>query len=243
MDSEEYWRLFHLVRGDVEAAIGCNSTYQTIHRLARENQDVLDLYNRYADFWRATTHGLQSGFFMAFGRIFDRAGESFSIEDLVEQTIEHPGFFSKAELRKRKREYSHIYGDALDPDWLILYIDSATEPTRQNLELLRTELGPHIKKFKEVYGPVRHQYFAHRTKATEDVIAELFSKTNVTEAADILKSVYDLIGGIQDMAANGTLPGQWHHGHYESLYRKYESSAESFVRQLVEPIIPSDRSD
>lgn len=99
MTGEEYWRLFHLVRGDVESAIGCSSTYLTINRLAREDRNVLDRYNRHADFWRSTAYGLQTGFFMAFGRIFDRANGSFSIEDLVEQTIEHPGFFSKAELR------------------------------------------------------------------------------------------------------------------------------------------------
>ena len=37
---EDYWRMFELIRGDVEAAIKSNFTYLTIHRLAAENADI-----------------------------------------------------------------------------------------------------------------------------------------------------------------------------------------------------------
>jgi len=116
---------------------------------------------------------------------------------------------------------------------LINFMANAREPQRKELVLLQQELNPDVKTFKEVYGPVRHRYFAHRSTATEDVIAELFSKTNFNEAAEILKFVYDLICGIQSMAWNGTPPGQWSHGHYERLYRQDERSAESFMRGLL----------
>src|ERR1019366_7049422 len=197
--SEEYWRMFKMVRGDVVAAIGCNSTYLTINRLGVEGFGVAVTYNLQAEFWSATTYGLQTGFFMAVGRIFDQRKDAYSIEDVVEQTIEHPGFFARSELRKRMREAQRIYGDQPDPEMLAARVSSAWEPKRRNLEILRTELKPQVKKFIEVYEPIRHQYFAHRGKASEEVIAELFSKAFKSEMAEILRFVYRVICGIDAM--------------------------------------------
>lgn len=220
------------MRGDLEAAIGCSSTYLTINRVAAADRDVAQKYNRHADFWRATAYGLQTGFFMALGRVFDRSNGSYSIEDVVDQTIEHPGFFSKAELRKRMREAWKIYGDQEDPELLAKNLAGAWEPTRNDLDVLRTELAPYVQRFRAIYEPIRNKYFAHRSKATEEVIGELFSKATVNEAAEILRFVYGLIRGIQEMTANGTPPGRWYGKEYDQLYRIYETAAENLVKGL-----------
>lgn len=39
---EDYWRMFELIRGDVETAIKSNLTYLTVHRVAAENADIFD---------------------------------------------------------------------------------------------------------------------------------------------------------------------------------------------------------
>jgi hypothetical protein len=70
MTSEECCRMFHLVRGDIEAAIGCNATYLTIHRLGANDDNIARKYNRQAEFWLITTYGLLTGVFVAMGRIF-----------------------------------------------------------------------------------------------------------------------------------------------------------------------------
>lgn len=232
MDSEEYWRLFRLVKGDVEAAIGCSSTYLTINRLAAADPKVWQKYNGHADFWRSTAYGLQTGFFMAFGRVFDDSKTAFNIEKLVHETIEHPGFFSKAEFRKRMRDVWKVYGDQPDPDLLAKRVAEAWEPTRKELEVLRTELAPYPKKFRAVYEPIRDEYFAHRSKTNESGIEELFSKAMIDDAAEILRFVYGLVCGIEQMAINATPPGQWYGKDYDKLYRIYETSAETFVRGL-----------
>src|ERR1035437_10228685 len=185
MTSEEYWRMFHLVRGDIETAIGCSSTYLTINRMAVDDRSIEQRYNRNADFWRATTYALQTGLFMAVGRVFDKTKNTYTIDDVVEQTIEHPGLFNKAALRQRKRESLKLFGDRPDPEWLPAYVANAWEPNRASLEILRTELVPHAKKIIEVYEPIRHKYFAHRGKDSQEAIAELFKKTAITEVADI----------------------------------------------------------
>lgn len=220
------------MKGDIENAIGCNSTYLTINRLAVAHPSVQDQYNRHADFWRSTAYGLQTGFFMAFGRIFDDSKRAFSIEKLVHETIEHPGFFSKAELRKRMRAAWKVYGDQPDPELLAKRVAEAWEPTRTDLEILRTELAPYPQKFRAVYEPIRDEYFAHRSKMNEAGMEELFSKAKIDEAAEILRFVYGLVCGVEQMAMNATPPGQWYGKNYDDLYRVYEAATEDFVRGL-----------
>ncbi len=225
--------MFEMVRGDVEAAIGCNSTYLTINRLGVEGFGIAVTYNLQAEFWRATTYGLQTGFFIALGRIFDKSSDAYSIEDVVEQTIEHPGFFAKSELRKRLREAQKIYGDQPDTEALATRIANAWEPRRKDLEILRAELEPHIKKFKEVYEPIRHKHFAHRAKVPEATITALFSNAFISEIADLLRFAYGLIRGIGEMAINATPPGQWNGKHYDLLFRVYEEKTEELLKRLT----------
>ncbi len=227
--------MYHLVRGDAVAAIGCSSTYQTIHRLGADDREIAQKYNQNAAFWNATTHALQTALFMALGRMFDQTKNTYTIEDVVEQTIEHPGFFTKAELRKRKRESLRLFGNAPDPEWMPGYLENVVEPNRGSLAILKSELQPHVDKFVTIYEPIRNRYFAHRGKDSEQAIRELFEKTTKAEVAQILRFSYGVIMGIQDMADNGTLPGKWtSNKSYDVLSREFEDSAEALVSSLTE---------
>jgi hypothetical protein len=236
MTSEEYFRMLDLVRGDIETAIGCSSTYLTINRLGAGDRAVAQKYNRHADFWRATTYALQAGLFMALGRVFDNTKNTYTIEDVVEETIDHPGFFTKAELRTRMREAWKIYDNQPDPDLLTERVAGAWEPSRRDLEILRRELEPYVKKFREVYEPIRHKYFAHRGKDSKEAIAELFRKAVITELADILRFAYGMVRGLHDMAINARPPGKWSDKHYDSLFKEYEKSAVALVNSLGPPV-------
>jgi hypothetical protein len=146
---EDYWRMFELIRGDVETAIKSNLTYLTVHRVAAENADIFDKYNRFAEFWMVNAYTLQTTFFVTFGRIFDTRRDVYSVQKVVEDTIANPSSFSKSALRDRKRKASRISG--VDPGWLVEYIDNAWEPTRADHETLRMALYP---KFKTIYQPI-----------------------------------------------------------------------------------------
>ena len=50
LTEEEYWRIYNLIYGDVEAAIKSNRTYLAIQNLAKEDPDVLTRINKDADF-------------------------------------------------------------------------------------------------------------------------------------------------------------------------------------------------
>jgi AbiU2 len=193
--------MFKSVRGDVELAIKANYAYLTIHSLAATDRTVYDKYQRAAHFWMLIASALQTTFFMAFGRIFDKHRESFSIQKLVEATIRNPSFFSKAALRERRRKSENMTGS--DPQWLVDYVNGAWEPTAADLNQLRTELMPHYDKFIAIYQPIRHKYFAHRGTESQQAIEELFSKTLKADVGEILGFLHTALWAINNMAVNG----------------------------------------
>lgn len=161
LNEEEYWRVFDLIRGDVEASIISNHTYLTINNLTVADREVYWKLNRFSDFWRLTMLSLQTTFFISFGRLFDNRRDSHSIQKLVDITIQNPSLFSKAMLRERKRKSAHMQGP--DPSWLVEYVRNAWEPTAAELQPLKATLAPHYDKFKAIYQPIRHKFFAHRS--------------------------------------------------------------------------------
>jgi hypothetical protein len=151
---------------------------------------------------------------------------------LVEATIEHPGFFAKPELYKRKRASLNLGETQPDPPWLEKYIERAWEPSRKDLEPMRQALEEHAKTFGEVYGPIRHQYFAHRTKIDDQAIADLFEKAEIGMALEILRFVYALTESIQEMWWNATKPDLNSPVAFDAYVAKTHSSVEKLVRTL-----------
>jgi hypothetical protein len=130
---------FHPVRGDVEGVIASITAYIKFHNLSAADIKVLEKVNRTPDFWRLNAYALETTFFVSLGRVFDKRNDAWTIQDLVENTIERPGFFSKAGLRERRRAQGV---DGKDPDWLEESMSRAWEPRRNDLEVLRNELLP-----------------------------------------------------------------------------------------------------
>src|SRR5258708_3424404 len=96
LTEDEYWRMFESVRGDVEGAIKSNYGYLKINDMAVADRKIYDKFQQDAHFWTLNAFALQTTFFIAFGRIFDKRGDSFSIHMLLEATVANPMFFSKA---------------------------------------------------------------------------------------------------------------------------------------------------
>lgn len=230
LTKDEYWRVFHLVRGDVEAAIKSNHTYLTAHNLIVGDREIYEKVNRFAEFCNLTFYALQTTFFIAFGRVFDNRDDSISVQKLVGATVRHPHFFSKAALRERKRKTGNIQGD--DPEWLVQYVQRAWEPTVADLEPLQNALQPHYEKFRTIYRPIRHKAFAHRGAEHENAIAELFSKTLIGDGTEILRFLHTLLWAITEMALNARRPDLTDFRDYESYVKRINERTEQFVRYL-----------
>ena len=228
---DEYWRMFQSVRGDVNVTIASNNAYLTIHRLATEDYSIRDKYQRAPRFWNLNTYALQTSLFISFGRIFDKRSNSFSIQKLADATIANPAFFSKVALRHRKRQFSQVLG--ADPHWLVDFINQAWEPTAADLEPLRTALTPHCDKFKAIYQPLRHKYFAHRGTESQQAIEGLFDKTLKTDVDAILRFLHTLLWAIREMADNGKRPDLVNFADYYREVRTVVGDIERFIRELL----------
>jgi len=223
--------MFLSVRGDVDAAVGSNTAYLTINRLGTEDRSIWNKYQRDGQFWTLNTYALQTTFFIAFGRIFDKRNDSFSIQKLLGTTVANPALFSRAALRERKRYLSRITG--ADPPWLPDFIDQAWEPTARDLEPLQAALAPHYARFSAIYKPIRHKYFAHRGAESQQAIEGMFGKTLKTDVAEILRFLHTLLWAIRELALNGTRLDLNNFTDYDREVRSVASDIERFIRQLA----------
>lgn len=227
---DEYWLSFHLIRGEVEAAIKSNYAYLTINNLSVEKPSVLKKFNKFPEFWTLNSFSLQTTFFIVFGRIFDDRADSHSIQKLVDATVANPGFFSKKALRQRKRESASIRGP--DPAWLVDYVRDAWEPVTADLAPLKTALAPHHAKFKAIYQPIRHQYFAHKSIQGAAGISALFGKTLIGDVAEILRFLHTLLWAITEMAWNAKPPDLTDFRDYDGYVKQLNAKTEQFIRHL-----------
>jgi len=220
--------MYHCVRGDVEGAIASNNAYLTINRLGVADRSIYDKYQRDGRFWTLNAYALQTTFFISFGRIFDTHSDSFSIQKLVEATIANPALFSKEALLERKRRISHIAG--ADPVWLVYFVAQAWEPTAADLEPLGTALASHLDRFKAIYRPIRHKYFAHRGRESQQAIEALFGKTLKTDVAEILGFLHTALSAIREMALNGQRPDLADFTDYDREVQSVNRDIENFIR-------------
>ena len=230
MSEEDYWRIFHLIRGDVEAAIKSNYTYLKIHNLAVSERETNDKLNRYPEFWTLNSFALQTTFFIIFGRLFDMRTDSYSVQKLVEATIANPALFSKTALRARKRDSMEI--DGADPEWLVDYLASAWEPATGDLEVLRTAIAPHYDKFTAIYKPIRHKFFAHKGMETQAAIDALFGKTSIGDVTEILRFLHTLLWAIRELAWNAKTPDLADFSDYDAYVKIIDEKTEKFIRYL-----------
>lgn len=232
MTGEEYWHIYEVVHGDLDITISSITTYLTINRAAARDVDAFTVLNREAEFWRIVSYSLQEAFFLGLGRLFDERRNTIGVEDLVDATIEHRGFFTREEMKARKLSQIHLEPGEHEPEWLIDFVKQAWQPQRGDLEYLRTELQPYIERFRQVHGPIRHQYFAHRSKLCDAAIGELFEKAVIDESIEILKFLKALTHSIWDLAWNGEKPDlKGDHG-YEGYADLVGRKASDLIQRL-----------
>lgn len=232
MPEAEYWRIYHLIRGEVEAAIKSNHAYLTTNNVFFDDEQIREKMIQFPDFWALHRYSLETTFFIVSGRIFDNRTDSHSIQKLVDITIANPVLFSKEALWQRKRENNKIYGKDPDPDWLPEFLKHAWEPTVTDLEVFRTELAPHVDQFRIIYRPIRHRFYAHKSTESEAAISALFSKTLIGDVNRVLGFLYTLLWCINDMAWNGHRPNLADFRSYDAYVRDQNARTERFIMSL-----------
>lgn len=98
--------------------------------------------------------------------------------------------------------------------------------------MMSRPLTPHYDKFKAIYQPIRHKYFAHRGMESAQAIATLFSKTLIGDVAEILRFLHTLLWAITEMASNARRPDLADFTDYERYVKRLNSETEAFIRKL-----------
>jgi hypothetical protein len=201
MTEPEYWQEVQRLSAEVEDAIAIYQTYEEINRLAQENENILLALNNDALFWKVQVHSLQTSLIIILGRIFDPAGDAYSVHRILSATLRHLEFFSKDALTERKRALG------LKPFDLENFMTRAWVPnSTAELRHLRKSLTTHTKLYTEVYLPIRNKIYAHRLMNDAEAVFGLFAATNRTEIGSTLDFLHDLMDAIEHLYLNGTEP-------------------------------------
>ena len=200
MTEAEFYKQLEWLIEETTAAMAVYDVYEEVHKLALERNDLHTAMLADNAFWRVHLGALQNALFGILGRIFDKRKDAHSIMKVIDAAEEHIGFFSHGALAKRK------LGIGPKPDWLDDYIPTAWAGDRQTIGALKKSLEPHINRYRDVYEPLRHSYFAHRSLKPEQSVGEMFEQTNRIEIGETITYIRDLAEALRQAYVNGREP-------------------------------------
>ena len=190
-------RELEIFRTETEAGMQYLSAYLAVHALAAKHKAVRRLLNEAPLFWNTCLAGLQTGSFMALGRIFDN-DSNHNLGRLLRITKDHPEIFSKAALGRRKQ------GNSPEPPaWLREYIRDSYEPTVGDFRQIRAHVRKRRKIYEDNYRDIRHKWFAHKVVSEQTEISALFSNANTRELQQIFAFLSWLYETLWELFFNG----------------------------------------
>lgn len=175
MTEAEFERNCTALWGQVEDARAVYCSFEQLNDLARNREDILNAVQADPLFWNVHKHALQTTLFIIVGRIFDFSGDAYSIHRLIRDTEANFNFFSHAALSVRKQRLN------LNPQDLANYFIGRWVPDPMCMTRLRRALAPHVKRYRNVYRPIRNQLYAHSLTNDFATAQRLFANTNRVE--------------------------------------------------------------
>ena len=174
---------------------GRSYTSMEINTFTSESQENCNKINRDGYFWEGQLYALQTTWFIALGRLFDRRG--YSVHRFLVPTVAQKGLFTKAALGKRKRTAAQED----NPEWLDQYLKTAWEPTTQDLQNIAASIGTAEARWRRAYKPIRNKVFAHQDLSVS--VGELFGQTRVADIENILHDLNRIQIAIYQLLENG----------------------------------------
>jgi hypothetical protein len=91
-----------------------------------------------------------------------------------------------------------------------------------------------VKRYSDVYLPLRNQYFAHTLVVNQTVVNNLFANTNRLELEETLLLAREVVALVQEMYHNGGEPklGNLVHERYREEVRRSASNVLGELGQL-----------
>lgn len=196
IDPEAEFKLELEVFGnEVEEAIQSFYAEQTIHNVAREDQNVHRALNRNAAFWNLTSRALQANAIIVLGRIFDRDPRAHTINRLLQLATENPGIFSKAALEKRKLPHAGKH----TPE----FMGTAYVPKKRDFQRLQRYADKQRAIYNARYVDLRNKFFAHRERVD---LTAAFANANIRRLGRLLVFLDQLQDALWELFVNGRKP-------------------------------------
>jgi len=200
-------KLYKEFQSEVNIACWSFYTWKNIRDIAAGDKKVHHALNRNPLSWSIILYSLQSTFFIAIGRLFDKDERSFSVHAFLRACIENIDQFNKNALRERK-----IKGSEADKlPWLDEYIEKSYQPNKEDFLKLKGEVSKRQKRYDSIYKPIRHKIFAHKDLKEIKLVDELFRKANIGEMQDLLFFLYQIKMIIRELLENGSW---WNIGYF-----------------------------
>jgi AbiU2 len=200
LTEEQYWRDYKAIEDDVHAAMVICYTHRALNHVPAGDATLSAKMNATPEFWMVTSSTLQSMLFIVLARILDHDPDVHSVHKLLNATIAHPEYFSKAARRARALRNAST---PWEPEMLAEYDrNNIWEPTAADLRTLKKDLGPHKAKFDDIYRPLRN-HVAHIILTTDSEVQELYRGALKSDIDQILSFLHGLVKAIWDMAYNG----------------------------------------
>ncbi len=183
---------------DVDVAIQCFYTWQTVHAAARKSRKVYDLLNRNAAFWVLGLGSIQANSLIALGRIFDTDKRTHNVSRLLKLAEENPAIFSKAAVRRRKNKdlanARHLVDD---------FMSNVKEPLALDFKRLRSFADARRKVYERCYKQLRDKVYAHKERTD---ISAFVAQTNTQELGRLVSDLRILHGALWHWLRNGRKP-------------------------------------
>lgn len=171
-----------------------------MHNVAASSDPVYRLLDKFALFWNTNLGALQTGAFIALGRVFDQQSPH-NLDRLLKMARENPQIFSKEALGRRKQG-----ANSNPPEWLDDYLRSVYEPTPEDFRKLRDSVKKWRKIYESNYRDIRHKVFAHKEVSDHAEIHALFAKTEIEELQSLFAFLGSLYQALWQLFFNGLKP-------------------------------------
>jgi AbiU2 len=191
----EFERELEVFGHEVEEAIQCFYAEQTIHNVAREDQNVHRALNRNAAFWNLASRALQANTIIVLGRIFDRDSRAHTINRLLHLAAKNPAIFSKAALEKRKLPHA---GKHTAEFMRTVYV-----PKRRDFDRLQEYADKQRATYAANYLDLRNKFFAHRERVD---LTAAFANADVRRLGRLLIFLDQLQVALWHLFMNGRKP-------------------------------------
>ncbi len=229
LTAPQYLEQVQNLANEVESAIAIHQAYEELHHLGLNDEAIFRALNRDALFWNIHRSCLVTSRFIVMARIFDTNPDAHSVQRLVNLTLAQPELFSKEALAARKTT------GASKPEWLDAFIEHAWEPSGAgDLRHLKKELGQYVKKFEQVYRPIRHNIYAHRLVTDDGHVSALFAQTIRAEIGTILDFLDDLTQALWHLYQNGLKPEL---GQRTEHHNRHNQSIRESVRKVLARLV------